>query len=105
MGKAEMPGAGQCGRRPHSLAGRGVAEGQCGRGRGTEWAGSGRRRGLPGRWAESGLLLSREAVTLGKRRNLGAGLPDRNEGGADPGWAWRGPPCVKETGFKKLLSK
>lgn len=76
------------------------------------WARQGDRMG--GKWTEAGppgqvggvwLTPMREAVTLGKRRNLGAGLPDRNEGGADPGWAWRGPPCVKETGFKELLSK
>lgn len=49
LGKAKMMGAGQFGQRPHSLAARGVAEGQCGRGRvegESTWAGSGRRRGL-----------------------------------------------------------
>lgn len=74
LGKAEMPGAGHCGQRPHSLADRGVAAGQCGRGRGSEWAGSGRGRGLleAGGW---GLAYSIEG---------GGGSP-RNGAGPE-GW-------------------
>lgn len=71
LGKAKVSGAGQYGLRPHSLVDWGVAEGQCGRGRGSEWAGSGRRRGLleagePGVW----LTLPREA---GKQPQKGVG--------------------------------
>lgn len=36
LGQAKMTGAGQCGQQPHSLAGRGVAKGQYGRGWGSK---------------------------------------------------------------------
>lgn len=104
LGKAKMPGAGQCGQRPHSLADWGVAEGQCGRGRGSEWAGSGRRRGL---LEAGGRGLAYSTKGGGQRKGRGLRLGNRPEMRA--GLTRQGRdvvPCAeRRQGLRGLLSK
>lgn len=102
LGKAEMPGRDSVANGLiHWSMGRGEG-GQCGRGRGSEWAVSGRRRGLRGRWAGSSLLYRGSWATLGKGRGFRAGYPDRSEGGADPAGRGVVPSAERRHGSRGL---